>query len=120
MKILEQYFIVDSPALNGDRKLFGGILMQWVDETTTILGRKFTHKNVTTKCFKDFIFYKPAFGNDVIVVRAEVVQTGHTSITVQVESFIEDLSEKRTRIQSATVILVALDEEGRPTAVPAL
>ena len=45
---------------------------------------------------------------------------GKTSMEVRVDTFIEDLSGKRKRINCAYLVLVALDENEKPIEVPRL
>jgi acyl-CoA hydrolase len=52
---------------------------------------------------------------------ARVLQTGRTSLTVEVEVYGEDiLTGERALSTRGRIILVALDSNGRPTQVPPL
>jgi acyl-CoA hydrolase len=52
---------------------------------------------------------------------ARVIQTGRTSLTVEVELYGEDiLTGERALSTRGRIILVALDSDGRPTPVPTL
>ena len=47
-----------------------------------------------------------------------VTWTGHTSLEVRVDSYVERLDGTRRLINKAYLVFVALDDSDRPTAVP--
>ena len=62
----------------------------------------------------------PLFLGDVVNFFTETTRVGHTSITVKVSVEVERLSlggGPTLKVTEAEVVLVAVDEEGRPTAV---
>ena len=99
-------------------RLFGGQMMAWIDVVGAVEARRYTQHAVTTVCIDNLTFLEPAFLNDTVVQEAAVTWTGHTSLEVRVESMVERLDGSRELINRAYVVFVALDEEGRPTAVP--
>lgn len=116
-KQITQYYMVASEHLNGSKRLFGGQLMAWMDITSGILGRLYAGKNIITRAVRDMVFEAPAFLNDIVVLDAEVVRVGNTSMTIQVCAFAQNPEGERTHINTAQFVLVALDEYGRPTPV---
>ena len=66
--------------INGVNRLFGGRLMEWIDETAGIAARRHCGGDVTTACVDQLTFKHPAFLNDVVVIVAAVTYVGHTSI----------------------------------------
>ena len=76
--------------------------------------------NVTTASIDTLHFKSPAFVNDTVVLLAKVTYVGRTSMEVRVDTFVEALSGERRVINTAYLVLVALDEDGKPTPVPPL
>ncbi|MGF7011478.1 acyl-CoA hydrolase [Lachnospiraceae bacterium PF1-22] len=118
--IVENIRIVRPNHLNGSGRLFGGTLMQWIDEVAGIVGMKHTRGNVITASVDHLDFLNPAHENDVIVMIGKGTYTGNTSMEVKVDSFVEARSGERTLINRAYFTMVALDEKDKPTSVPKL
>ncbi len=100
-------------------RLFGGQIMAWIDVIGAVAARRYTQANVTTVCVDNLSFLLPAFLNDTIVQKASVTWTGHTSLEVRVDSYVERLDGTREMINRAYLVFVALDEQGNPKPVPA-
>ena len=99
-------------------RLFGGQIMAWIDIIGAVAARRYTQANVTTVCVDNLSFLLPAFLNDTVVQEAAVTWTGHTSLEVRVDSFVERLDGSRELINRAYLVFVALDAEGKPAPVP--
>ena len=56
--IVETVHIVRPNHLNGAGRLFGGILMQWIDEVAALVAKRHTHKNVVTVSVDNLKFLK--------------------------------------------------------------
>ena len=116
----EQAHILTQKDLNGYDRLFGGRLMEWIDITAAVAARRHCNKNVTTAAVSQLNFSAPAYANDTIVLCAYVVYTGKTSMDVCVRTYVENLDGTRKEINVAYLVMVALDENEKPTAVPEL
>ena len=118
--IVETVHMVRPNHLNGVGRLFGGVLMQWIDEVAMLVAKRHTHKNVTTVSVDNLRFLKGAHQQDVIVLVGRVTYVGTTSMEVEVDSYVENLDGERVRINHAYVTMVALDENDKPTPAPKL
>jgi len=116
----EQVQILTQANLNGYSRLFGGQLMEWIDIVAAVVARRHSERNVTTAVVDMLEFKKPAYANDTIIIKGKVTYAGRTSMEVKVETFVEELSGERTLINTAYLVMVALDENDRPTEVPKL
>ena len=116
----EQVQILSQSTLNGYNRLFGGQLMQWIDVVAAVAARRHSGCNVTTAAVDHLRFEGPAYANDTIVLCAFLTYTGRTSMEVCVETYVEELSGQKRLINVAYLVMVALDEEERPTEVPRL
>lgn len=118
--IVETVHIVRPNHLNAVGRLFGGILMQWIDEVAALAAKRHAHMNVTTASVDNLRFLRGAYQNDVIIIRGKVTYVGRTSMEVKVDTFIEDLEGRRSHINQAFFTMVALDEKDKPAPVPGL
>ena len=116
----EQVYIIRSSHINGFGRLFGGQLMQWIDELAGIVCRRHSGMGVTTASIDNLNFKKAAYQNDMIVLVGKLSYVGRTSMEVRVDTFIEDEQGIRRSINRAYVVMVAIDQVGRPVPVPEL
>lgn len=118
--VTRQVQIVSQSSLNGYHRLFGGRLMEWIDIVAAVVARRHSGKNVTTASVDSLIFKKSAYANDTIVLKGFITYVGTTSMEVCVQTFAEHLDGKREEINTAFLVMVAIDEAGQPVAVPKL
>lgn len=116
----EQVQILNQSNMNGFGRLFGGNLMQWIDIVAAVVARRHSEKNVTTVLVDTLEFKQAARVNNTLVLNGYVTYVGRTSMEVCVDTFIESLTGDRTLINKAYLVMVALDENDRPTPVPGL
>ena len=118
--ISETVHMVRPNHLNAAGRLFGGVLMQWMDELAGLVAKRHTRKNVITASVDNLSFLRGAYQKDVIVITGKVTYVGNTSMEVRVDSYVEDLDGVRTPINRAYFTMVALDENDKPCTVPRL
>ena len=107
----EQVHLIQPSDLNGGNRLFGGALLNWIDEVAAIVAMRHAGvKTVTTAAIDHLEFKSGAYLNDLIVLIGYVVYTGTTSMEVRVDTYVESTDGMRRIINRANVILVALDE----------
>ena len=116
----EQVYVVRSSHINGYGRLFGGQLLQWIDELAGIVCRRHSGMVVTTAAIDNLNFEDAAHQNDMIVLVGKLTYVGRTSMEVRVDTFIEDRQGERKCINQAYMVLVAIDQNGKPVPVPAL
>ncbi|HIV85703.1 MAG TPA: acyl-CoA thioesterase [Candidatus Monoglobus merdigallinarum] len=116
----EQVQMVTSPDLNGYGRLFGGRLMEWIDVVAGIVARRHSGCKVTTAMVDTLCFRAPAYPNDTVVLAGKVTRVGTTSMEVCVRTMVEDLNGIKRTINKAYLVLVALDDDEKPTKVPGL
>lgn len=117
---VESVHLVRMTHLNGAGRLFGGILMQWIDEVAALAAKKHSRMNITTASIDHLQFLKGAYLDDVIVLQGKLTYVGRTSMEVKVETYVEDQAGIRTLINCAYVTEVALGRDGEPAQVPRL
>ena len=116
----EHVQILSQSSLNGYKRLFGGKLMEWIDIVAAVVARRHCNKNVTTASVDSLVFKKPAFANDTLVIEGFITYAGKTSMEICVKTYVENLDGSRDNINTAYLVMVALDEHGNKTEVPKL
>jgi uncharacterized protein (TIGR00369 family) len=105
--------------LRGD--VHGGWIMKLVDEAGALAAMRHAQARVVTVAIDQMTFHEPIRIGDLVVLQAEVTYVGRTSIETRVQVIAENpVTGERTHTNSAYLVYVALDEAGRPTAVPAV
>ena len=117
---VETAHLIRPQHLNGSNRLFGGILMQWIDEVAGIVAKRHSMSNVTTASVDNLTFLKGAYQNEMVIIKGKLTWVGRTSMEVCVDTYVEDLSGERVRINNAHFMMIALDENDKPKEVPRL
>ncbi len=116
----EQVQILTPSELNGLGRLFGGQLMQWIDVVAGVVARRHSGRNVTTATVDSLTFSGPAYVNQMLILVGYVTFVGTTSMEVCVKTYVEELDGQRALINTAYMVMVALDDEEKPVKVPGL
>jgi uncharacterized protein (TIGR00369 family) len=99
----------------------GGWIMKLVDEAGALACMRHAQRKVVTVAIDSLVFRQPIRIGDLVILKAEVSYTGRTSMEVTVEVHAENpLTGEQTHTNTAYLVYVALDDDGRPTAVPPL
>ena len=117
---VETVHIIRPNHLNGANRLFGGILMQWIDEVAGIVAKRHSMCNVITASVDNLTFLHGAYNNDMVVIKGKMTWVGNSSMEVCVDTYVENRHGERNRINNAHFILIALDDNDKPVKVPRL
>ena len=118
--IVETVRIVRPNHLNGANRLFGGILMQWIDEVAGIVAKRHAMTNVITASVDNLTFVRGAFQNEMVVIIGKLTWVGTSSMEVVVETYVENMKRERKLINKAYLVMVSIDENDKPVKVPRL
>ena len=116
----EQVQILTQKDMNGYNRLFGGRLMEWIDIVASVVERRHSGRDVTPAVVDTLTFRAPAHLNDTVILCGRITYVGRTSMEVCVETYVEHLDSSRTLINTAYVIIIAIDENEKPVEVPRL
>jgi len=116
----EQIQILMPEHINGSGRLFGGRLVEWIDVVAAVAARRHSGRNVPTMSIDHLEFTHPAYVNDTLGLVGQLTHAGRTSMEVRVDTFIERLDGEKLHINRAYLVMVALDENDKPTPVPPL
>ena len=100
--------------------IFGGVILAHIDLASAVEARKTASRRFVTRAMREVEFHEPVFVGDVVNFFTETVRVGRTSITVRVSVECERWGAGRgekVKVTEAEVVLVAVDEGGRPTLV---
>jgi acyl-CoA thioesterase YciA len=105
---------------NAHGTIFGGVILSHIDLASAVEARKTAPHRYVTKAMDKVEFHEPVFLGDIVSFFTETVRVGRTSITVKVTVEAERWSSgegKSVKVTEAQVVLVALDDAGRPTII---
>ena len=104
---------------NPSGDIFGGWLLAQMDIAAGTVAYIRAQGRVATMAVDAMTFHKPVFVGDLVSCYAEVTKVGRTSITVQVEAWARRArTHQEVRVTEGRFTCVAIDEDGRPRAVP--
>ena len=99
----------------------GGWIMKLMDEAGALACMRHAQRKVVTVAMDSMVFRQPILIGDLVILTAEVTYVGRTSMEVEVQVNAENpVTGERTHTNTAYLVYVALDDEGRPTSVPGL
>ena len=100
--------------LNPNHTLFGGRLLQWIDEEAALYAIvQLETPRCVTKYISEINFISSARQGDIIEIGIEATAFGHTSITLTCE--LRNMMTRHKIITIDKIIFVGVDENGKPT-----
>ena len=101
--------------------IHGGWIMKLVDEAGALACMRHAQRKVVTVAIDSMVFRQPIRIGDLIIINAEVSYVGRTSLEAEVQVLAENpITGEQTHTNTAYLVYVALDDDGRPTSVPGL
>lgn len=106
---------------NFSGNVHGGTLLKYLDEVAYACASRYAGHYVVTLSVDQVTFRQPVHVGELVTFLATVNFVGNTSMEIGVKVVTEDIRLKTVRhTNSCFFTMVALDESGRPVAVPAL
>ncbi len=106
---------------NSQGNVHGGWIMKLVDEAGALACMRHAQRRVVTVAIDSLVFRQPIRIGDLVILTAEVTYAGRTSMEAEVQVVAENpVTGEQTHTNTAYLVYVALDEQGKPTAVPPL
>ncbi len=105
---------------NGD--IFGGWIMSQVDVAGGVVACLRAKGRVTTVSVNTFVFKQPVRVGDVVSFYAKIVETGRTSIKVDVAVYAERnlIEPQAVKVTEAVLTYVAITQQGEKRELPPL
>lgn len=106
---------------NHHGNVHGGVIMKMVDEVGALAAMRHARAPVVTIVVDSMTFLEPIRVGNLVQCSAELTYVGRTSMEVRVEVQTENpLTGGASISNTAYLVYVALDPDGRPTPVPPL
>ncbi len=106
--------------LNVHSKLYGGIILGWLDEAGYIFAvRECKCTNLVTVAMNNVVFESPANLGDIIEIYARLIKIGNSSITLKILAKNFSVCEgcKNRKIIECEIVFVKVDCEGKPQLI---
>ena len=108
-----------SSDINGTGRLFGGKMMEMMDQAAGICAMRHCGGPVTTAAVDGLQFKRGAMINDIVIAVGHITYVGRSSMEVRVDVYVEDIrTGMRYTMNRAYFTEVATDENGHPVPVP--
>jgi len=97
----------------------GGVIMQLIDDAAFVIATRYARSNVVTASIERVDFHRPVHVGDLLTLKGCINMTHRSSMEIGVRVEGEEMKSGEVRhIASAYLTFVALDERGRPSAIP--
>jgi acyl-CoA hydrolase len=118
---VETRYLVMPVQANPQGTAFGGAIVGWIDMTAAMAAQRHCGREVVTAGIDSLVFRQPIRIGDHVILKAAVNYVSRSSMEVGVRVIREDpYSGEQVLATTAHLMLVALDENKRPAAVPPL
>ncbi|MFO6422583.1 acyl-CoA thioesterase [Motilimonas sp. KMU-193] len=112
-------FLAEPQDVNFGGKVHGGAVMKWIDLAAYACAAGWSGKYCITAYAGGIRFVSPILVGNLVEVDAKVVYTGSSSMHIAIEVTACDPKDLNRKITTyCIVIMVAVDEAGKPTPVP--
>ena len=99
--------------LNPNGTLFGGRLLEWIDEEAALYAVvQLENPRTVTKFVSEINFVSSANKGDIIEIGMDVVNFGKSSLTLNCE--VRNMMTREVIITVDRIVMVSLDEHGMP------
>ena len=99
----------------------GGAIMRLIDSAAGACAGRHARERVVTARIDEISFVAPVYVGDLVYAKASLNDVGRTSMEVGVRVEAENIRTGNVvHVSSAYLVLVAIDDDGRPSPVPPL
>jgi uncharacterized protein (TIGR00369 family) len=114
---------MDQSHVNLLGNVHGGVIMRLVDSTAGAVAQRHSKGMAVTAAMDEMAFLHPVHVGDIVRTVGQVNWAGRTSMEIGVRVESEPWNEagaEPKHVASAYLVFVAIDEDGRPRAIPPL
>ncbi|MBR9727769.1 acyl-CoA thioesterase [Shewanella intestini] len=112
-------FLAEPADVNFGGKVHGGAVMKWIDLAAYATAAGWSGKYCITAYAGGIRFVKPIHVGNIVEVTGKVIYTGSTSMHVAIDVKAGDPKDDARQLTThCIVIMVAVDDEGKPTPIP--
>jgi acyl-CoA hydrolase len=121
VKHLEMTVLMTPDKANFMGNVHGGEMMKMMDEVAFACASRYSGHYCVTLAVDQVVFKQPVHVGELVTFLAKVNFTGRTSMEVGIKVVAEDIKSRTCRhTNSCYFTMVAIDEAGHPTPVPAV
>ena len=103
---------------NHHKTMFGGTVMEMMDEVAFMTATRFARKSFVTVSCDRIDFKKPIPADTLVELIGKVKYVGNSSLKSNIEVFVEEMyAEIREKAVSGDFTMVAIDEEKKPVKI---
>jgi len=106
---------------NNQGIVHGGNVLKLVDQTAGVCAMRHSESMCVTAAIDSVHFIEPIKLGELVTLKASINHVGNTSMEIGVKIEAEDLKTRKVRhTNSCYLIMVAIDNKGKPKKVPKL
>ncbi len=106
---------------NFSGNVHGGTVLKFLDQVAYACASRYAGRYVVTLSVDQVMFRQPIYVGELVTFLASVNHTGTSSMEIGIKVVAEDIRTQVVRhANSCFFTMVAVDEAGKPTPVPAL
>lgn len=99
--------------------IFGGWILAQMDIAGGTRAYERANGRVATVAIDGMTFHAPVFVGDVVSFYADVVASGRTSLTIEIESWAQrGRTGEKVKVTEGRFVYVAIDDQRRPRPLP--
>ena len=118
---LEMVVLMTPDMANFSGKVHGGALLNLLDRVAYSCASRFSQQYAVTLSVDQVVFRQPIHVGELITFSASINYAGRTSMEIGIRVEAENIrTGDRRHTNSCYFTMVAVDADGKPTAVPAL
>ena len=104
---------------NSEGTIFGGVILSYIDQAASVEARRQACLKYVTVKMDEVIFKQPVQVGDCLSLYATATQIGRTSISLHINVVADryDQPDCAIPVTEADVVMVAVDEAGKPIAI---
>lgn len=101
--------------------LYGGRLMEWVDNVASIVAIKHGRRRAVTGSIDSLFFLSPIQLGDIVRLKGRINHCTRSTMEIEVDVYSQEgLTGTTSFTTKAFLTCVAVDQNGRPTEIPQL
>lgn len=113
--------LVLPPDTNIFNDLYGGRLVEWVDNVAAIVATKHSRRRNVTGSIDSMFFLSPINLGDIVHLAGRINYIHKSTMEIQVDVYSEEgLTGEKSFTTTCMLTYVAITQDGRPTEVPGL
>lgn len=113
--------LVLPPDTNIFNDLYGGRLVEWIDNVAAIVATKHSRRRTVTGSIDSLFFLSPINLGDIVHLTGRINYVHKSTMEIQVDVYSEEgLTGEKSFTTTCMLTYVAITQDGRPTEVPGL